>query len=230
MIIKSGKKDIDAIKFFKENLIYQIENIKEFEAYFEDTEPYCEIDEDGYKQYYHLIIRDEYGTELWIDSNCGYSGGGPSQTEHILQLLGVRKDYRITEKRSIKESNIETDLSLNLLVSSWDRQTNSEDIWNHHFMGCANFRYPSQRLNAINTLEKFGHITHFNKEDYRVSSYFANYDLKDNSFGEYRINNIYTLNTNVKNAFNTNDFKIITSAAIINAGGTIEFHEINKTN
>lgn len=213
---------IGTMNSLKENLIYRRANITEFEAYFENTDPYYDVDEDGDKKYYKLIIRDDDGNEFWLDANCGYPGGGPSRTENVLQLLGIREDFRITKRRVIKETNLKIDLSLNILVST-DLQL--DDKKSFLFMACANFSYPFQRLNTINLLKNFGYLSRFFKIDFRVVDYFNGYK-EDNSFGEYGINNTYVVNETIKEAFNSKDIKTIISAIIINNEGTVEFNAV----
>lgn len=215
MIYKSGKVDCYEAYDYVKAMIGKIGIIKEFEVFFEDTNPYYEI-VGGYKEYYHFILRDDNDNEFWIDTNCGYSGTGPSFTEKILQLLGLREDYNITRKKVIYEKDLKFNHDLNVLVVSNDLHFDEYKIW---FMLELKFNNAETRLKTIDALKTLGNITSLNINEERFNKYFYDNKYIDNSFGEYKVNNIFFLNRNL-NEIKVKDLQTILNTMITKISGS----------
>lgn len=197
MIYKSGKLGCYEAYDYIKAMLGKIGKVKEFKAFYEDTDPYFEI-EDGRKNYYHFILIDENDNEFWIDTNCGYGGTGPSFTEKILQLVGARGDYKIDKKRVIQEKDLELNHDLNVLFVSSD-YFNLEDKYRILFMIEAKFNSASACFKVVEYLEMLGHVQPYTLHDERFSRYFSGYDYVDNSLGQYIVNNILFIGRDFNN-------------------------------
>lgn len=92
-------------------------NIREFEVYNAPDQTRFHTVEDGYPCSFRFVLRDDRGTELWLNTNCGYGGSGPHATGVILQILGLHDNYGVEEKPAIKATNLQPVHRLNLLVA-----------------------------------------------------------------------------------------------------------------
>jgi hypothetical protein len=225
MIFKSGQVGCYGAYDYVKGMLPQIGNIKEFEVYFEDTDPYYEI-VNGRKEYYNLIIRDDKENEYWLDSNCGYEGVGPSYSEKILQLLGVRKSYYLNDRRIVKEYNIQPNYSANLLVVSDVYYDENGKSAVYFYLPCR-FNNAYERFKTLETLKCFGSITPLSKEEEYFGSYFQDDMIEDESSGENRVNLIYSLSSSLHN-FDKRNIRSILTLAIENNNGSFEFFNFKK--
>jgi len=222
MIYKSGTLGTYEAYDYVKAMIGKMGNIKEFKAFRNDTDPYFEI-EDEYKQYYHLILIDDRENEFWIDTNCGYSGTGPSFTEKILQLIGARENYNIDKKEIIHEKDLELNNNLNVLVARRNFH-NSKEKYKILFMLEARFNNAALRFKTVKALETLGNINSHNVNDQRFNKYFNDYNYIDRSCGQYTINNILFINKHLKN-ISIDDLRTILNTMFVSICG--DFAEIN---
>lgn len=173
IIYKSGKLGYYEAYDYVKAMLNKIGKVKEFKAFFEDTDPYFEI-ENGFKSYYHLILISDNENEFWIDTNCGYAGTGPSYTEEILQLVGAREDYKIDKKRVIHETGLKLNHDLNALVVLHDYYKQKEK-YNIPLMVEAKINNAAARFKVVEALETLGDLRPHIKEDERFNSYFSDY-------------------------------------------------------
>ncbi len=228
MIYKSGTLGTYEAYDYVKAMIGKMGNIKEFRAFRNDTDPYFEV-EDGYKQYYHLILIDDKGNEFWVDTNCGYSGTGPSFTEKILQLIGVRQNYTVDKKEIIHEKDLELNHDMNLLAVLGD-YNNSKEKYKILFMLEATFNNAALRFKTLEALKTLGNVHPYNMDDKRFNKYFENYKYTDNSYGEYTVNNTLFINKHLKNMHINNIVEILNTMFVSICGYSceIDFRIINE--
>lgn len=224
MIYKSGTLGTYEAYDYVKAMIGKMGNIKEFKAFCNDTDPYFEI-EDGYKQYYHLILIDDRKNEFWIDTNCGYSGTGPSFTEQILQLIGARENYNVEKNKIIHEKNLELNNNLNVLVVLNDFY-NTKEEYKILFMVEAKFNNAALRFKTFSALETLGEVYSNSVNDRNFNKYFGGYNYIDNSSGQYKVNNILFINKHLKN-ISINHLREILNTMFVSICG--DFAEINFT-
>lgn len=155
-------------------------NIVQFEVYRDEKEsPYTAI-EHGEKKYYSFILQDEKGNEFWLDTLCGYGGSSPAETESILQILGIRDDYGITQEGNshILHKALSPNHSFNLLLMD---QNNRELL-----LATMNFRYAHQRWATLNAINSFGYIKGAMQGDSSTEIFPASHYQHD--FGDYATN------------------------------------------
>ncbi|WP_163195739.1 hypothetical protein [Clostridium thermarum] len=225
MIYKSGKLGCYEAYDYVKAMLSKIGKVKEFKAFYEDTEPYFEI-EDGRKNYYHFILIDDNENEFWIDTNCGYGGTGPSFTEKILQLVGARENYKIDKKRVIHEKDLELNHDLNALVVLHD-YSNLKEKYKILFMIEAKFSNAASRFKVVDALEKLGDLHPHILQDERFNSYFRDYDYVDNSLGQYKVNNILFLSRYLKNISIEDLKEILNTIAVRICGDAVEINFID---
>ncbi|MBT2606385.1 hypothetical protein J7E55_25810 [Bacillus sp. ISL-53] len=106
---------------------------------------------------YHLILRDdEAEIETWLGGcNCGYSGGGPSATKEILQIVGVKIDYDvISQKKIVKMKNLKPCHDLNIVIfKPLDKMHYQKEELLNVFL---TFKRAHEKWNAKRTFEVFG--------------------------------------------------------------------------
>lgn len=230
MIYKSGILGSYEAYDYVKAMLNKIGEVKEFKVFFEDTDPYFEI-EDGYKNYYHFILKDDNENEFWIDTNCGYGGTGPSHTKQILQLVGARGDYKIDKKRKIHEKNLELNHDLNMLVILND-YFNLKEKYRILFRVEARFNNSTSRFKLVEFLEALGNLHPHILDDVRFSKYFKDYDYVDNSLGQYKVNNILFLSRHLKNISIENLKELLETIIVRTCGDAVElnFTELNEEN
>lgn len=129
----------ETVKFVK-GILPMIGNIREFEVYGSfDATPYSVV-EDGVRVGYPFVLRDDQGTDLWLGTLCGFGGSGPQATREILQLLGLKADYGIFDKKQVKATGLQPVHHMNLLVGSWDLSTG----FSGRFWASMQFKYARQ--------------------------------------------------------------------------------------
>lgn len=225
MIYKSGIVDCYKAYDYVKNMINEMGNIVAFKAFYNDIDPYYEI-VDGRKKYYRLILFDDSSNEFWIDTACGYNGTGPSFTEKILQLVGVREDYNIGNRRVICEKNLILNQDLNVLVV-FDSYCKEKIM----FMAEMKFDKAYKRINIADTLKLFGDIDFFYNFDARYKDYFHNcYHYVDNTIGEYKTNEILHLDKKLKDISDKDLKKVMNTIflSVTNKQNDIKFTEINR--
>ncbi|MGL5560718.1 MAG: hypothetical protein ACRDC3_16340 [Paraclostridium dentum] len=192
-ILKSPcESSMDTVEYVKSNL-KKMGNINEFKAFFDEDHEYVEV-VDGYKHSYNLILLDDEDTEFWLYSNCGYSGTGPCNTSEILQLVGLRDDYGVFEKKYIHEYDLEVNNDLNILVVEEDYG----DTYKINFMGELKFDNAADRYSLMESLKVLGYMQNLDVDDIRFNKYYINTDI-DRSYGEYKINQILFLDKPLRN-------------------------------
>lgn len=225
MIYKSGVLDCYETYDYVKAMIGKMGNIKEFKAFFDDTDPYFEIEDDR-KQYYHLVLIDDNDNEFWLDTNCGYSGTGPQFTEKILQLVGARGDYGIDKNKVVHEKELELNHDLNLLVVLNDSMEARKIL----FMIEAKFNNAGLRYKTVETFRTLGNLGSHIIDDRRFNKYFKSYNYIDKSSGYYKVNNILSLNRNLKDISINNLKEILNTMFIRICGDSTElnFRIINE--
>jgi hypothetical protein len=225
MIYKSGQVGCYGSYNYVKGILPQIGNIIEFEAYYEDFALYSET-VDGRKEYYNLILRDDKGNEYWLDSNCGYDGIGPKYSEKILNLLGLRKNYGFSSKKTIKESNLTPNYDMNLLILA-KHQMLEKEISSAHFYLSSKFNSAFERLKTIETLSCFGRVEPLSEEKEETASYFHDLKVEDDSEGECRVNLLYHLSSYLQN-FDKRNIKALLTLALDNNHGRFEMKALNS--
>lgn len=198
-----------------------IGNISEFEIYGSyDATPYIEPGKNKDKKY-TFILRDNLENEIWLDTLCGYHGSGPQATIEILQILGLKDDYKITEKAYIKESNLQPVHCLNLLAATWDLPTPKK-----HFFAAMTFSYAHQ-LHATKTmLNCFGKLVNYAEGMYLEDDMlFRPYSSGNKEWADYATNNIYTYNQEF-DTFSTDQLRMILENIVTRNKGRLEIQEL----
>ena len=150
---------------------------------------------------YNLILRcsTDNPEEIWIESsNCGYSGSGPSATNQILQLLGVRNfNYEdIRKKKFIVEENVKAHHDLNFIVYKEDE---SEE-WEKILVVKMKFDKASNKWNSKDKLKVIGYFNPLDEVDYKLEKRYFKlpYDT-EHEWNEYKTNNSFTLHKHFTN-------------------------------
>ncbi|MCO0597279.1 hypothetical protein NGI46_07325 [Peribacillus butanolivorans] len=111
------------------------------------------------KSTYHLILRDDAAEiETWLGGcNCGYSGGGPSATKEILQIVGLKMDYDIISRQSkVKMKSLVPHHDLNLVVfKPLDRMHFQKEERMNVFL---TFKTAHEKWNAKRAFEVIGNV------------------------------------------------------------------------
>lgn len=203
-----------------------IGNVTEFEVFRhqEDT-PYVVI-EDGEKQRYTFILKDDNDNEFWLYTLCGYHGSGPNATLKILQLLGLKKDFDICEEENIhiKEKNLKPEHKLNLLIAKDQSVSFSDDKVKYYFVICVDFKYAYQKQALIKSLKNIGYIQHVLPSDknlYEKAYLFDNLETPEYEY-YYYTNNILTLNRKFKE-FSAEQVEVLLKSMIEYNGGIITY-------
>lgn len=163
-----------------------IGNISSFQVYFEDHDipnQYRDVaDVDVYKgevsklksTYLFIARNDKEDTELWLTGcTCGYGGTGPSTTQDVLELLGVKMDYsRIYKEKKIIEKDIITNHDLNFIVYHPSKE-NPYQAGEKCLKVTATFDYPDQKWHAKKALMSFGKITPLKSVERKANRYFS---------------------------------------------------------
>lgn len=203
-----------------------IGNVTEFEVFRhqEDT-PYVVI-EDGEKQRYTFILKDDNDNEFWLYTLCGYHGSGPNATLKILQLLGLKKDFDICEEENIhiKEKNLKPEHKLNLLIAKDQSVSFSDDKVEYYFVICVDFKYAYQKQALIKSLKNIGYIQHVLPSDknlYEKAYLFDNLETPEYEY-YYYTNNILTLNRKFKE-FSAEQVEVLLKSMIEYNSGIITY-------
>ncbi len=108
----------DSVEYI-ETILPLIGNIVEFEVFRNQEDTLYVIMENNEIKRYTFILKDDRGNEFWLYTLCGYEGSGPNATLKILQLLGIKDDYKICKEGNnhIKKSNLNPIHKLNLLIA-----------------------------------------------------------------------------------------------------------------
>lgn len=192
MIYKTSCGDLDITFDDVKDLLRKIGNIKSFKAFFENDHKYYE-EIDGHRRYYNLILFDDDGNEIWVDSNCGYPGTGPSYTEKILQLVGARDEYRVCKDKRVFKRDLDIKSDLNLLIVGSDYlNLEEDDKYKVYVMIEVKPKDAYSRYKLIEVINSLGGLHGLVEGEYRFKKYFNAYDV-DNSHGEYNINQIMFL-------------------------------------
>ncbi|PAB60883.1 hypothetical protein [Anaeromicrobium sediminis] len=208
---------------FVKNIVPLFSNIKEFEVYRDEKQsPY--IDEESNKVY-RFVLKDDKDNELWLNTICGYSGTGPYSTQKILNIFGLKNDYKIEEKSYISESNLTPIHQINLLISKCEKDRfNDKENTNHYFWLNANFTYASQLYNTRKLLESFGYFTpaksYAQFYDIEIPFNLQKFDKHDN-YADFTINNVFFFN-NELNDLPISTLETILKEIIQNNGGSVE--------
>lgn len=192
-----------------------IGNIKEFEVFYNNS-PY-KLEGEQYD--YTFILRNDNNDEFWLDTLCGYSGAGPNATKKILQILGLKDDYKISEKKYIKETNLKPIHQLNLLITTTTNYINKA----HHSWAIINFPYAYQLLNAKNALECFGCLSDAKSEDINIPLSLQNYESAY-EWADYATNNEYLLHREYSNV-SPSILKTIIKSIVMENYGSVEFKD-----
>jgi len=208
----------DSVEYVKA-ILPLIGNIIEFEIFGNNEETPYKGEEDFY--YYTFILRDDKENEIWLKTLCGYSGSGPSATQEILQILGLKNNYNITNRNYIKEVNLLPAHNLNLLITrSFNEATEKE----HLFWASLSFPYASNLFNAKNILKCFG-INNPIRTD-RIGSYgFLEDFISKNEWAKYATNSILTF-YNDYNALSQTNLKTIIKVITSANSGKVHFSDI----
>jgi hypothetical protein len=181
---RSGAPDVN-VNFVK-SILPNLGNITEFEVYYEES-PYI-VEEDGRKNEYTFILRDDQENELWLYSLCGYGGSGPQATKEILQILGLKDDYQISERKIIKETNLKPIHDLRLIVFTHHEKILGEP--EIRFMVESSFQYAYQLHSAKNALKCFGDLyAELDDHPHRSRTLFHGYETGKKEWYEYATNN-----------------------------------------
>lgn len=193
----------------------------------EDT-PFVLI-EDGEENRYTFILKDDKENEFWLYTLCGYNGSGPNATLKVLQLLGLKKDFKICEEGNIhvKKKNLNPVHKLNLLISQDIAAGYDDKVLEYNFVISINFKYAYQKHNLIDVLNSIGYMQHM-VPIYR-KFYEKAYLLDDLEIPEYEYyyytNHIFTLNREFRN-FSSEQVEILLKQLIKNNGGTIIYESM----
>jgi hypothetical protein len=225
MIYKSGQVGCYGAYSYVKGILPQMGNIIEFEAFYEDNELYCEI-VDGRKEYYNFILRDDKENEYWLDCNCGYEGIESLYSDKILHLVGIRKNYGLNLRKTVKESNLTPNYDMNLLVLS-QHQMNEENSSPVYFYLSSKFNTAYERAKTIETLRCFGSISPLNNDEDRLASYFNDLRIEDEAKGDCRVNLIFNLSSYLQN-FDKRNIKAFLTLAIDNNHGKFDIKHFQK--
>ncbi len=208
MIYKSGQIDCFGSYEYIKSILKNIGNITGFKAFKNNDHKYYEINKYKYKDYYNLILFDDIGNEIWLDSNCGYPGSGPACTEKILQIVGLRDYYRIDKDARIFKKHLVPDNRLKLIVVFMDSINDEYHI--KSFVN-ADFNSSYERYEMVEALKYLGHINSL-KCSSGYSEYIPYFDephIDDEKTGEYTINNVLFLNRRMKDISSTDITKLL---------------------
>lgn len=198
----NGSPDVCARRF--KGLLGEIGSISGFEVYAEPPNRYegitnYTLDEGDVVQIpssYGLILKcDEGNQEVWIEgAACGYSGSGASCTAEVLQMLGVRMNYRrINEEEKIIMNEVRSEHKLNFIVRKCDSITEEEEIV---LKTQLEFETPHDRITAFDYIELFGELTSIESSSqysHREEYYFRESYSAVEGKTKYGTNQILTL-------------------------------------
>lgn len=222
MIFKYQRSNACTTLEYVTNILTCIKDIKSFEVFRDSIDsPFVSI-EDGKEKRYSFMIKDKENNELWLDTLCGYGGGSPGETESILQILGLRDDYRITIQNNdhIYREELEPNHSLNLLLMS----RRESPI----FLAKMNFKQASDRWACLKAIQCFGTKLGIDSDD-EDSKIFP-------SLGSVKFINDYAINNKLFldrcyapdeiNGFTAIQLQTLLKSIIFSNHGLVNFFEI----
>lgn len=184
-VFRYNDSSLGCVDYVK-SVLPHIGNISSFQVYFHDHDipiQYRDVaDVDVYhgevsktKSTYLFIARnDKEDTELWLTGcTCGYGGTGPSTTQDVLELLGVKMDYsRIYNEKKIIEKDIIIHHDLNFIVYHPSKE-NPYQAGEKCLKITATFDHPDQKWNAKKAIMSFGEIRPLRSVERKDDRYFS---------------------------------------------------------
>lgn len=213
------ESSVGTLEYVKNNLSY-MGNIIEFKAFKDDNHEYYETINDT-KYYYNLILSDDNDNEFWLYSNCGYSGTGPVTTCEILELVGLRDNYGIFNKKKVHEYDLEPNYDLNILVV----ELGYSDEYKIDFLSKIKFSSAYDRFKLVESLKVLGDICNLHRDDDRFNKYLINSNIKP-GYGDYSVDQILFLDRPLQNK-NSKDIKCIIENIINKHCDSIDTLNIN---
>lgn len=139
---------------------------------------------------FFIARNDKEDKELWLTGcNCGYVGTGPSTTQDVLELLGVKMDYsRIYKEKKIIEKEIVTHHDLNFIIYH-PSEENPYRVGERRVKVAASFNYPDQKWNAKKALKSFGEIKPLSSIKNKDKQYFSTAYSTEKEHYNYSTNN-----------------------------------------
>lgn len=226
MIYRFYNEAPDNTHEYVKTILPLISNVTEFEVFkHQEHTPYVVI-EDGEKQRYTFILKDNKDNEFWLYTLCGYHGSGPNATLKILQLLGLKKDFGICEEENIhiKKKNLKSEHKLNLLITQDHSASFSDDKVKYCFLICVDFKYAYEKQALIKSLKSIGYIQHVLQSDknfYEKAYLFDDIETPEYEY-YYYTNNVLTLNRKFKE-FSEEQVEVLLKSMIEYNGGTINY-------
>ncbi|UVI32004.1 hypothetical protein [Paenibacillus spongiae] len=148
-----------------------IGNIERFSVFSENIpEPYKDVSNcyishgqrNEIKTAYSLILEClDSDQEVWIEgAACGYSGTGPNCTIEILQILGVRMDFkRIISEKWIQNEEVVLEHDLNLIIRQRNKDQEDADLNNEKLIKVMmKFKNPFDKWKSKEMLKMIGCI------------------------------------------------------------------------
>lgn len=102
-----------SVEFIK-GILPLLGNVVEFQVYNDHADSPLALKGDPFP--YQFGLRDEHGTEVWLDTNCGYGGTGPQATQEILHMLGLKDDFGIFTRKIVKGAALRPVHRLNVIA------------------------------------------------------------------------------------------------------------------
>lgn len=197
MIYKSGKIGYYKSYEYAKSMLSKMGNIIAFKGFGIEDHDYYEVI-DNIRNYYNLILFDDKLNEYWFDTTCGCKGIGAIYSEKILQLVGIRENYKLFEGKEIYKYDLNVNNDMNLLVIELECLKNVEKYFINSLIRLK-FKNAYLRYKSIDALQSFGSVKSINDaiggELYQ--KYFDSSFLEEKVYGEYTINNVLFLDGNL---------------------------------
>lgn len=196
MVYTSGKVDCYGAYDYAKGMLNTIGEVKAFRVFYENNEDYSQS-VNGEKEYYRFIIINSEGDEFWIDGICGYSGTGPTCTKKILELLGIDGDFGLFEKKEIYVNEVTQQHKMNILI---ENKEDDDEICSY-FMLKVEFNKAYDRMifdRALRTIGYMNEYRHGHTIFKRYDEYFKGCSKSPTRYGQYRENEILTLDSRLR--------------------------------
>lgn len=200
MVYTSGKVDCYGAYDYVKGMLNTIGEVKAFRAFYEENEDYSRS-VNGEKEYYRFIIINTEGDEFWIDGICGYGGTGPTCTKKMLELLGIDGDFGLFEKKEVYVNEVNQQHKMNVLI---EYQKDDDELI-PCFMLKIEFNTAYDRLMFHKAIRTIGYINEYRHGDWickEYEQYFKDCPQGPERYGEYRWNNMLSLNRKLKDYTN----------------------------
>lgn len=200
-VFRYNDSSIACVEYVK-TVLPHIGNISSFQVYFHDQDipkQYRNVpDIDVYdgkvhemeSTYLFIAKNEKEDKELWLTGcTCGYGGTGPSTTQEVLELLGVKIDYsRIYNEKKIILKEITTHHDLNFIVYNPSTE-NPYRAGMKRFKVESLFEYPDQKWNAKEALKSLGVIKPLRSIEKKSNRFFSTKYSTDKEHFNYSTNN-----------------------------------------